>query len=1054
MQSGPNPFRQRSLAAALLLVLTILRAAGASPATPPVNAGESPILDAAMATVRASMHPYGRAKAAIAVAEAYARFGLRHKAHEAFAEAVSCALDSSAPDHLVFQAGASCVRVGLYDQAVEIAAKVSNPARATNLVIDTALARLEAGQRQEALLTLAHARSRLDDIEALDLATRTLGKLGRAYWDAGESRQFDVALSRTIRNANEVEEDSSRNVLLEYIASVYAGVGRFQDAVNTALIISSPQVRVPRLLAIAESCGEAGEDQQAMDILKVAGQQAASIDDAYTQALMLALVADAYRAAGRNDMARAALQDAEQAAARIQDPQRVSIAHARLVATYISVGDLRAAGRLIGDIAEPMRRSRQTVHLAVRHAVAGEHEQALRILDKAEPRYIALAGTSKLKAIAEAYYHTWGKDAAPKKSERLEPGELADAVLARYAEGWIAQKDYGQAITFARAIRFVVTRDDALMTVARRCLAAEASVESAAPAFEVLDLLSGRIDRLKLRALLAEKYVQVGRADDALEALGRLAEDVASEPSASARTELLGRTAVAFHKLGRRQEAGDTAAKAMAAALKVGCASCRDDVIEDLFEHLSGADYVELALAAADRLELPRVRAENFARMFEMGAGLTREQQERLLREALTSASRIAVLAARIELLLRVAAHYRDVGLEVTQSEREMLRASYELPVVAAQALEPGRGAPVRLVYFYRPNCPGCEEARAALDELRSVFPALDLETFDLSVSESAALLNQAICEALSIPEQQRLVAPSVFSMKKGLIGSEVSPSTLAELAGEARGLPSPAIVFASRVAEARSDLARSYEDLGVVVVVSAGLLDGINPCAFTVIIFFVSYLAYMGRDKREVAVVGIVFTAAVFATYFAIGMGLVGLLSVAEAWSLVFRKVLYGVTAVLVLVAAILSLRDGIRCLKGQTASLTLSLPAALRSKIRLTISRRARLGLTIAATAGLGAIVALFEFPCTGQIYVPVAQWIAFALRHLPRYEWGPVGWLLLYNICFVMPLIAVFVAVFFGLSSEKLTAFFRRHIAKTKFAMAALFAVLFIVMTSYLV
>ncbi len=120
----------------------------------------------------------------------------------------------------------------------------------------------------------------------------------------------------------------------------------------------------------------------------------------------------------------------------------------------------------------------------------------------------------------------------------------------------------------------------------------------------------------------------------------------------------------------------------------------------------------------------------------------------------------------------------------------------------------------------------------------------------------------------------------------------------------------------------------------------------------------------------------------------------------------------------------------------------MTLSLPEALKSRIRLTISRRTRLGLTIGATAVLGAVVALFELPCTGQMYLPT---ILYGLRSLPGRVWGPVGWLLLYNFCFVLPLAGIFVAVLFGLTSEDLTAWFRRHMALTKFAMASVFALL---------
>ena len=51
-------------------------------------------------------------------------------------------------------------------------------------------------------------------------------------------------------------------------------------------------------------------------------------------------------------------------------------------------------------------------------------------------------------------------------------------------------------------------------------------------------------------------------------------------------------------------------------------------------------------------------------------------------------------------------------------------------------------------------------------------------------------------------------------------------------------------------------------------------------------------------------------------------------------------------------------------------------------------------------------------------------------------------------------VMPLVAVFLAILFGLTSERLTRAFRRHIALTKFALAAVFAALGALMVVQLV
>ena len=112
--------------------------------------------------------------------------------------------------------------------------------------------------------------------------------------------------------------------------------------------------------------------------------------------------------------------------------------------------------------------------------------------------------------------------------------------------------------------------------------------------------------------------------------------------------------------------------------------------------------------------------------------------------------------------------------------------------------------------------------------------------------------------------------------------------------------------------------------------------------------------------------------------------------------------------------------------------------LPDSLRKRIRLTMTRRTREGLTIAGAVSLGTLVALLEFPCTGQVYGPI-------IWHIAREPAGALGWLLLYNLFFILPLVVVFLCILFGLRSGQLTAFFQRHLATVKFALAGLFLLL---------
>ena len=58
------------------------------------------------------------------------------------------------------------------------------------------------------------------------------------------------------------------------------------------------------------------------------------------------------------------------------------------------------------------------------------------------------------------------------------------------------------------------------------------------------------------------------------------------------------------------------------------------------------------------------------------------------------------------------------------------------------------------------------------------------------------------------------------------------------------------------------------FESFGVFAVAFFGLLDGLNPCAFATIIFFVSYLTLSGRQGKEVLAVGAAFTLGVFVAY------------------------------------------------------------------------------------------------------------------------------------------------------------------------------------------
>ena len=223
---------------------------------------------------------------------------------------------------------------------------------------------------------------------------------------------------------------------------------------------------------------------------------------------------------------------------------------------------------------------------------------------------------------------------------------------------------------------------------------------------------------------------------------------------------------------------------------------------------------------------------------------------------------------------------------------------------------------------------------------------------------------------------------------------------------------------------------------LALLPILAAGLLDGINPCAFTTLVFLLSALALAGRSRRQILLIGACFTAAVFLTYLAIGAGLLQGMRLAGAFPVVSAALRWLLIAGLTVLAA-LSLYDYflIRC--GRSKDILLQLPDRFKQRIHRDIRKRTRAAGLAASSLVLGFLIAVFELACTGQVYFPT---LVYLVRVRP--DAGSFFYLLLYNLGFILPLGVIFLLAYFGVASQRLAGFARRSLAGVKLALAALF------------
>ena|SRR3989344_4624185 len=173
--------------------------------------------------------------------------------------------------------------------------------------------------------------------------------------------------------------------------------------------------------------------------------------------------------------------------------------------------------------------------------------------------------------------------------------------------------------------------------------------------------------------------------------------------------------------------------------------------------------------------------------------------------------------------------------------------------------------------------------------------------------------------------------------------------------------------------------------------VVGAALLDSINPCAISVLFLTIAFLFSLGKSRREVLKIGGVYIAGIFLIYILIGLGLTQ------------AMLLFGVPKLMSRVGATLLIGWGGINLAGniwKNFPIKLAIPTAAKGNIARLIQTASIPGAMV-----LGLLVGATEFPCTGGPYLFV-----LGLLHDKATFWQGFGYLVLYNLIFVLPLVVI--------------------------------------------
>ena len=376
------------------------------------------------------------------------------------------------------------------------------------------------------------------------------------------------------------------------------------------------------------------------------------------------------------------------------------------------------------------------------------------------------------------------------------------------------------------------------------------------------------------------------------------------------------------------------------------------------------------------------------------------------------------------------AGHYMDRRTH-RRSIAHLLACALVLVGAAASAAAPES----RLTVFWGIGCPHCEEARPAVAALAAEDPRLRVEWVEVrrDAAGRARFLDTARrlgIEGAGVPTFV-IGDRAVVGFRKGFTEHELRRALRDARAGAARAeprtvdLPLFGTVDPTRI---------SFPLFTVLI----ALADGINPCAFYVLVVLLGLLLHV-RSRRRIALYGgvfVVMSGVVYFLFMTVWLGLFLAIGVSRWITLALGVALLGMG--LVNLKELIWLRRGVSLMIPKRSK-----PGLFRRMRRIADS--ASVPTALVGISVLALVVNLVELGCT--LGLPAVYTRLLSL-HTGLSTAGRYAYLVLYNAIYVVPLAVIVAAYVLTLTRIAMTERRAKILKGVSGALLVAFGVVFLV------
>ncbi len=202
----------------------------------------------------------------------------------------------------------------------------------------------------------------------------------------------------------------------------------------------------------------------------------------------------------------------------------------------------------------------------------------------------------------------------------------------------------------------------------------------------------------------------------------------------------------------------------------------------------------------------------------------------------------------------------------------------------------------------------------------------------------------------------------------------------------------------------AQSDPIHEKDDsaaLTLPVLIGAAIVDSVNPCTIAVMVLLIGAVM-MSKGKQSALVSGMIFTLVIFLMYMLYGFGIMKAITAFELTNLFYLLVTIGAFA--------LSIMEFNAYINYKPGFMAVEMPMWLRPHAKkATSGATSPIGVAVAAV-----LCSLFLLPCSSGPYLLVLGMLAKAATI------QTIGYLVLYNLFFILPMVIITVAIHIGKTS----------------------------------